>query len=253
MDTSINYLLILAVAISAFVIGLSKGGLGGTVVSLVTPTLALIAHMPAGEAVAYALPLLLVGDAFALRTYWGRWDRAVIIKMMPGTIIGIVIGAQLLSSLSPITIRHGIGIMVLLFCLYKVIEPRLRQNLADAQSDTRLWHGSLFGGGAGVASTLANAGGPIASVYLLMEHLTPTAFIGTSALYFALVNVMKIPNLLQAGMLQPIWFVQTAWAIPLVIAGVWTGKWLINRLDVRAFERVILVLLSITGFFLLFG
>jgi uncharacterized membrane protein YfcA len=143
--------------------------------------------------------------------------------------------------------------MVLLFCLYKVVEPRLRQNLAQAQSDTQLWHGSLFGGGAGVASTLANAGGPIASVYLLMEHLTPTAFIGTSALYFALVNVMKIPNLLQTGVLQPVWFVQTAWAIPLVIVGVWTGKWLINRLDVRAFERVILVLLSITGVFLLFG
>jgi uncharacterized membrane protein YfcA len=253
MNTSSSYLLILAVAISAFVIGLSKGGLGGTVVSLVTPTLALIANMPAGEAVAYALPLLLVGDVFALRTYWGRWDRDVIIKMMPGTIVGIIIGAQLLSSLSPVTIRHGIGIMVLVYCLYKVIEPRIRQNLAQAQNDTRIWQGSLFGGGAGVASTLANAGGPIASVYLLMERLTPTAFIGTSALYFALVNVMKIPNLLQAGMLQPIWFVQTAWAIPLVIAGVWTGKWLINRLDVVAFERVILVLLSITGFFLLFG
>ncbi len=240
--------LIIAVSLSAFLIGLAKGGLGGTPVILITPMLALV--MPAPDAIGLALPLLMTGDVFALWAYWNGWDRRVILRMLPGTVLGIVVGLALLRSLPPVTLQHAIGVFVLAFCVYKVFGQRLRQNLAD--SETRIWwHGPLFGGGAGLGAALANAGGPIADAYMLMQRMSPATFIGTGALYFALVNLIKLPGFISSGVLRPIAFLQIAWAIPLVPLGVWTGRRIISRLDIRAFEKLILLLLTIAGVFLL--
>ena len=243
-----NLLLIVAVALSAFLIGLSKGGLGGTPVILITPMLALV--MPAADAIGLALPLLMTGDVFALWFYWNGWDRRVILRMLPGTILGIFIGLRLLQALPPVTLQHAIGVFVLLFCVYKVFGQRFRQNLAH--TDDRIWwHGPLFGGGSGLGAALANAGGPIADVYMLMQQMSPATFIGTGALYFALVNLMKLPGFISSGVLRPSAFLQIAWAIPLVPLGVWTGRRFIRRLDMRAFEKLILFLLTVAGVFLL--
>ncbi|WP_410965290.1 hypothetical protein, partial [Salmonella sp. SAL04286] len=78
-------------------------------------------------------------------------------------------------------------------------------------------------------STVANAGGAIVSVYFLMEHLSPVGFMGTSALFFLLINSMKIPGFLLAGLLRPQVFLQILWALPLIPFGVWSGRWLVRR------------------------
>jgi uncharacterized protein len=170
--------------------------------------------------------------------------------MLPGTIVGVVVGSLLLGTLPALTIRHGIGIFALVFVLYKLWGRRMRQNLMHTEA--RPWYGPLFGSGAGMASAIANAGGPIADAYLLMRRLSPGAFIGTAALYFTLVNTMKIPGFLAAGVLRPTTFLQVAWAIPFVPLGVWTGKQMITRVDIQAFETIILLLLAVAAGFLLF-
>src|SRR5438876_10579781 len=108
-----NSLWLLAVATGAFVIGLSKGGLGGTAVTLVTPLLALV--MPAPTAVGVVLPLLLIGDMFALWAYWKCWSSPVIISLLPGTVVGIVVGSWLLATLPAVIISRIIGIFALSF------------------------------------------------------------------------------------------------------------------------------------------
>ncbi len=244
---SLNLFWVLAVGIGAFLIGLSKGGLGGTAVTLVTPLLALV--MPAPDAVGVVLPLLIIGDCFALWVYWRCWDRHVVVRLLPGTIVGIAIGSILLGTLPAITIRHAIGIFALVFVAYKAWGRRMRQDLLHAEA--RPWYGSVFGGGCGLASSIANAGGPLADSYLLIRRLSPVSFMGTAALYFTLVNAMKIPGFLLADVLHPITFLQVAWAIPFVPLGVWVGKWMIRHLDISGFEIIVLVLLATAAIFLL--
>lgn len=243
MTSSLNIGLILAVSFCAFVIGLSKGGLGGAAATLITPTLALV--MSAPNAVGIALPMLIIGDWFALWAHWRCWDRRVVMRLLPGSIVGIIVGSALLGTLSPLTIRHGIGLFALGFCIYKVVAPRLRQEMTHTEA--RLWYAPLFGGAAGIASALANAGGPIADTYVLTQHLPPTTFIATEVLYFTLVNAMKIPFFLSTGALRPELFVQVAWAIPLVPLGVLAGKQLVRRVDMRAFEWIVLGLLVVAA------
>jgi uncharacterized membrane protein YfcA len=181
--------------------------------------------------------------------YWRCWNGRIILRLLPGTIVGVVIGSLLLPLLTPQLLRTGIGLIVLTYCLYKVIEPRIRKDIEH--STERPWYAPLFGTGTGLASTVANAGGPIVSVYFLIAHLTPMEFIGTSAPYYLLLNAMKIPGFLLAGVMRPAVLLQIAWAIPLVPLGVWIGRILIQRWQPQTFERVILILLAVTALFLL--
>jgi uncharacterized membrane protein YfcA len=136
-----------------------------------------------------------------------------------------------------------------LYCVYKILEPRIRQDIGH--SPPQKWHGSVFGAGAGLASTVANSGGPIVSVYFVMHRLSPEAFIGTSALYFFILNLIKVPGFLLSGLLQWDQFFQVAWSIPLIFVGTWLGKLLVQYLLPQQFDRVILVLLAFAAVFLL--
>src|SRR4051812_17899722 len=173
----------------------------------------LLLVMPAPAAVGVALPLLMVGDWLALGMYWKRWNWPVVRELLPGTVFGVALGSLLLGLLKQYeaAIRITIGVIVLLYCLYKVLEPRIRQDIEH--SPPQKWHGSVFGAGAGLASTVANSGGPIVSVYFVMHRLSPEAFIGTSALYFFILNLIKVPGFLLSGLLQWDQFLQVAWSI----------------------------------------
>lgn len=250
-----NLPILIVIGIAAVLIGLSKGGLGGAIVVIITPTLALV--LPPSQtkdAVGLSLPLLLLGDVFAVTMFWRKWDGRLIWRLLPGLIAGIIVGSILLPYLSPQAVRISIAVMVMIFCAYKLFEARLKRLMekrGQASGKASWWNGALFAGTSGVASTVANAGGPIISVYFLMERLTPIPFIGTSALYFALANTLKIPGLINAGVLRADMIWRVAWAAPLVPLGVWLGKVAVKYISPQTFEKIILSLLFITAIVLI--
>src|SRR5579871_2675942 len=88
----------------ALVIGLSKGGMGAVLGVLVTPMLSLV--MPVATAISLALPLLMIGDLFALWSFWKTWDWHYIRLLLPFAIFGIVIGTYLLEKLDNTSLKH---------------------------------------------------------------------------------------------------------------------------------------------------
>ena len=80
-----------ALAAAALLIGISKGGLGGPLPTMLA-TLMLTQRGSVATAVALATPLLMVGDAFAMYTYWGKWDREHSRALIPGGVVGVLIG-----------------------------------------------------------------------------------------------------------------------------------------------------------------
>jgi uncharacterized membrane protein YfcA len=237
----------LIIALCCFITGLAKGGLGGALGSLVTPLLVLV--MPAPLAVGISLPILIAGDIFAVGAHWGGWDRQILIAVMPGTIVGVIVGSLVLGSLSSVTLQHGLGLIAILYVLYKVWE-RTRRIPVEKRGATSP-QSTVLGAGTGFASTLANAGGPVFTIYMLMWRITPAVFVGTSALYFAILNAIKIPGYLGTGILTPERILLVAWALPFVPFGVWSGILLDKRLDMGTFEKLILIFLVVTGVVLL--
>jgi hypothetical protein len=233
---------ILIVALVSLFIGLSKGGLGGPMlIPLLTPLLSQI--MPAPQAVGTALPLLIAGDLFALRMYWGKWDMRQIKLLLPMGIVGVVAGTIVLAILTirpdDTLLRRIIGLFGLLVVVYKLTSERLK----TIHYRSHQWHGYLAGVTSGFGSALANVGAPPFTAYMLMQEVSADAFIGTSTLYFAIVNVVKLPAVLRLGLVDLQAIQHLAWVLLLIPLGVWLGRWLVLRINHKAFEWTILILL----------
>ncbi len=235
-------------ALVAFVVGLAKGGLGGVLGSLATPLLSLV--MPANQVVGLLLPLLMLADIPAVWIYWKKWDWKWVQLMLPGAVIGVVGATAFIVAVPARTLQITLGVFVLLFTAYKLAEKRI---LASWRYTPHNWHGTLAGTLSGLASALAHNGAPPATIYLLMqEGVTALTFNATCAIFFAILNLFKLPFYLYAGLLDGRLLLSSLWTVPLVPLGVWLGVRTARRFDPQTFERVILALLAFTAVVLIF-
>ncbi len=235
------------VALAALLVGLVKGGLGPAPGALLVPLLS--TTMPVTDAVGVTLPMLMVGDWFALPVYWRKWDGQALRLMLPAAVIGVGMGVALLTTLPDDALRHVLGAFTLIVALYKLGSDTL-QSLTYRP---RAWHGWLAGWGSGFGSALANAGAPPVTAYLLLRGTAPTAFIATTVAFFLVVNLLKLPIFIVTDVLDGSTLARTLWALPLIPLGVWLGKELVQRINQRKFEWLMLILLFWIGSSLLVG
>lgn len=224
------------IAFLGFMIGLAKGGFGG-LGALLTPLLALV--VPVALAVGVLLPMLMVGDAFALYMYWKEWDLELVKRMLPAGIAGALVGTFLLSWLPPDGLRIILGIFVLVVVAYKFLSDRIQA----IRYDPRPWHAPAAGFLSGVASGMFNSGGPPFNSYLLLQKLKARPFIATTAIYFALLNLIKVPGFLYTGVLDLPLLFSLWWVFPFIPVGIWVARMTLTRLSPSAFEWIIIVLL----------
>ncbi len=234
------------VALSIFLVGFTKGGFGGAGGALATPMLVLV--LPADRALGVMLPILVLADGLALMSHWGRWDIHLIALILPGAAVGVALATVFLTRISPEGLRRGIGIIILLFVIYKLIEPKLS---GSDWYHPRGWHGVLAGTVAGVTSTLAHTGGPPISIYLLQQKMKPRAFVATSVLFFAVLNWVKTPIYYFAGFFDFTRLWGVAWLLPLLPVSVWVGRKAATRVKRTVFDRIIVVLLAVSAVILL--
>jgi uncharacterized protein len=246
INDSLVFLLMLAAV--TFLISLSKGGLGGMAGSLATPLMALV--MPVNKVLGLILPIMLLADVFAIALYWRKWNMRLVWLLIPGAVIGVTIGTFFIANVSTNVLKIGLAVISLLFVAYKLLEKRI---LASLKYQERNWHGWLAGTTAGFASSLAHSGSPPISIYLMLLEVTPTVFLGTSVLFFAILNWIKVPYYLYIHLFNFQLMRQTAWAFLIVPFGAWFGRWLVTRISKNVFDNIILVLLLITALLLLFG
>ena len=240
-----TFLIMMALVI--FIIGVSKGGLSGTVGVLATPLMILV--MPADKVIGLLLPILIIADILAIASHWRKWDTKLILLLIPGGIVGVILGSFLISLISPLALKRGIGLIVLLFIIYKLFEQHWINTTAY---QSRSWHGILAGTAAGISSTMAHTGGPPIVIYLLLQNISPRVFVATSALYFGILNLLKIPSYIFIGLFDFDLFRQIVLLLPLLPLGVWVGKMMAEKINKVVFERIVLFFLVISAFFLLF-
>jgi uncharacterized membrane protein YfcA len=232
------------IAILGFMIGLAKGGFGG-LGAVLTPLLALV--LPVASAVGVLLPMLMAGDVFALYMYWNEWDVPLVRRMLPAGVVGALAGTFLLSWLSVDGLRIVLGIFVLALVAYKLLSDRIQA----MQYEPKPWHALAAGFVSGVASGMFNYGGPAFSSYLLLQKLTARPFIATTAIYFALLNLIKVPGFLYTGVLNLPLLFSLWWAFLFIPLGIWVARMALTRVSPSAFESIIVVLLIFSSLWLL--
>lgn len=226
---------LLAIAlIAAICIGLSKAGFSG--ISMVS--VVLLADLYGAKAsVGLALPLLIAADLMAYPAFirYGSWKP--VWKLLPASLVGLLLGWWLLGRIDDHTARRLIGGCVMLMVVLQAFK-RWRPKFFDALADSRGF-GYSAGVMGGFSTMLANAAGPVIQLYLLTRRIPKMELIGIGARFFLLINIIKIPLNARLALIneQSLW--ENAKLVPGVLLGIILGRWLIGRVPQAAFEWMI--------------
>lgn len=233
-----------AAAIPAMIVlGLAKGGFG--IVGLLTVPILSFAVSPV-QAAGIVLPILILSDVVALAAYWGRFDRNVIVTMLPGGIAGIALGWATAALVTEGQIRLILGLISVAFALNYWI--RHRRNPAPGRRN--LVAATLAGAGSGFTSFVSHAGGPPYQIYTARLRLDPTLFAGTAVLFFAIVNAVKLVPYFFLGQFGPQNLLTSAVLLPVSIPATFLGVRLVKRSNPKVFYEAIHVLIFIVGLYL---
>ncbi len=236
-----------AVAIAAvFIVGLSKSGLVGSMGMVAVPLLALV--MPARDATGMMLPVLLAMDAVAIWVYRKEANWHVLRIMLPGAALGTVIGWLLWSIVTDAQVLLAVGIITVLFMLDALLP--LRKRLPDTPP-SRPW-GGFWGAVAGITSFISHTGGPPFQIYTLPLRMPPAVYAATTAFFFAIVNTMKLLPFYFLGTLSVNNLELSAMLIPVGLAGVGIGVYLVRRISAKAFYTLAYLLILLLGIKLLY-
>lgn len=238
----------------AFLVGLARGGFS-SLGPLTTPLLTLV--MPnVSMAVGTLVPMFIVGDIVALRSYWRRWDVQRLRRPVAAAVFGVIVGTFLLVRLPVEIMRTALAIFTITAVGYKHLTTG---DNAWLQHRARPWHGWVAGVLAGLASAMFNAGASPYNTYLLVERLSPAVFAATSVVFFAVLNWVKLGALcllnplpvlfgqvIDIGLLRSLW-----WTFAFIPIGNGIGHYLVKRLRPAMFEAVISIMLLLTSALLL--
>lgn len=237
----------LVLAVAALVIGVSKTGLPGVAIVAI-PMVAFV--IPAKESTGLILPMLIAGDIVGVAYYRHHAAWKYLVRLAPWTVIGIVAGSLALGHLDNAQIRPLIGMIVLSMLALNQWWSR-HPGLRDALPES-LWFAAGIGLLAGFTTMVANAAGPIMVIYLLAMRLPKTVFLGTSAWYFLLVNVFKVPFSAHLGLISLESLRFNALLLPFILAGSWIGIRFARRVPEKVFVWLVQILAAVGAINLMF-
>ena len=234
------------VSAGVIISALSKGGFGGGLGMASVPLMSWV--MPPAHAAAIMLPLLCLMDAIGVWAYRRDWDRHAVMALLPGALVGILIGTLAFGYMSDDVMRILLGATSVLFSLDWFLRPAAR--IGSGKRPGRM-AGALLGSAAGFTSTIAHAGGPPANLYLVPLKLNKTVFVGTMTILFAGINLAKLPPYFAIGLFDRTIVSTILWMIPVAAAAMFAGVWLHHRVSDRWFYPLCVGFVLLTGLKLL--
>ncbi|MFJ8826920.1 sulfite exporter TauE/SafE family protein [Streptomyces sp. NPDC102467] len=239
-----------ALAAAALLVGFSKTAVSGAN----TVSLAVFAAiLPARASTGVLLPILICGDILAVLTYRRHAHWPTLWRLFPAVAGGVVLGTVFLAYAGDGAVRTSIGAILLLMAavtLWRRRKAGVPEVEETATRAARVKAGS-YGVLGGFTTMVANAGGPVMSMYLLSAGFRKLGFLGTSAWFFLIVNSAKVPFSVGLGLIDGRSLLLDAALVAFVVPGALLGKWAVNRINQRLFERLVIAATILGGLQLL--
>ena len=172
------------------------------------------------------------------------------LPLLPPIFVGLATGYFLLDYIEEATARKGIGLIVLLMFALQLVRLRFGQALARLPKSIGFRWGS--GMMIGTSTIMANAAGPVFSIYALVEKMTKETFLGVGARCFLLVNVIKLPLVASIDLINANSIKISLLILPAIFAGIFVGRKIIQLIQQKLFEFLLYGFSVIAGVRLLF-
>lgn len=236
------------VGLSALCVGINKSGLPGLSLLYVATFASLF---PGQASTGVVLPMLVAGDIGAVALYRRHADWAPIRRTLPVALGGVVLGWLIMKALPEMdfgSIIGGIVLSLVLVQLGRDWRPEWFSGLPQSRP-----FGWMIGLTAGITTMVANAAGPVMGIFFLLLGLGKDGLVGTMSWFFLILNLSKLPFSWELGLIRADTLAFNAILLPLIIAGLYLGRWLIARIPQKTFDTLILAFAALAALKLLNG
>ena len=241
----------LLAGLAAVMIGVSKTGIPGLSI-LVVPLMASV--MPAKMSVGVVLPMLIFADIFAISYYRRHAEWKHILRLLPLTLVGILVGFFAMGLISDSQLKPIIGVIVLIMLAARLYHQQT--GAGNVEEGAAPKHHPLItptlGLFAGITTMMANAAGPVMTIYLLLMRVGKIRFVGTCAWFFFIVNWIKVPLSVKSDLITAESLKISVCLMPLILIGVVTGILVLKKIPQKAFNIVVQLLATAAAIKLLF-
>ncbi len=234
------------VILCALFVGMAKTGVAG-IGMLIVPILATIFGGKSSAGI--LLPMLSMADVFAVSYYHRHAEWKYILKLLPATVAGVLIGVFVGNEVNDQQFKHMMAIIILVGLVIMIWRERTK-----AEAIPHNWIFSSIAGLLGGFSTMiGNAAGAIMSIYFLSMMLPKNSFIGTGAWFFLIINLFKIPfHVFNWGTIDMNTFTLDLAMLPAIMIGAFLGVKIVRYIPEKPYRIFIIVTTALAAIKLFF-
>lgn len=234
--------------ISAVLVGINKTAVPGLGV---IPVMLLASTFETRLSTGLQLGMIALCDLMAVAWYRRGADWRLILRLLPWALVGLAVGSTILYFLpanDDTLMRRLIGAIVLGLAIVSFIKNRMNPDKIPTGVGSAAFFGILLG----TTTQLANAAGPVSSIYLLSMKFDKARYMGTAAWFFLIVNWIKVPIFAWEGRItmQSVWIDLSL--IPVMVIGAVLGILLFRKIPQKVFDGIIQVFVLFTAIKMLF-
>lgn len=171
------------------------------------------------------------------------WGTAL--RIVPGILVGVLLGVAALKSLDREIMVRALGATVIAISAWNLLAPSLKMRESALRDGIVGLLGGLLGGA-------FNTGGPPLIAHLYRRPESPEAIKATIQVLFLTIGAARAPVAASQGLMTgPIWR-DSALAIPFILVGLLLGIQLGRRVHADHFRRISWIALGALGLALLF-
>lgn len=232
--------------IAAFVVGISKSGIKG--IAIITVTLMALSF-GAKESTGLIVPLLIVGDIFAVIYYNRHTQWKYIVRFLPWMMFGVLIGVVVGKDLDEETFKFGMAFIILASVLMMYWWDRKKSKKVP----THWAFAGSMGVMAGITTMIGNLAGAFSNIFFLAMRLPKNEFIGTAAWLFFIINIFKLPfHIFVWETITPETLLINLKLVPGILIGLFVGVRLVKIINDDFYRKMILVLTALGAIIILF-
>ena len=224
--------------------GVAKGGFAGPLAILGVPLMSLV--ISPLQAAAILLPILCIQDLISIFSYRKTYSREILSILLPAAMLGIIFGYLWFSLLSENNIRIFLGVLAIVFALnyFLFSENRETKSISNIK-------GYFWGSVSGFTSFGIHAGGLPFNIYMLPQRLDHRKYVGTAAIFFGVVNFVKLYPYYLLDQLKIENLTTALVLLPFAPIGFYIGYKLTHALEQEKFYSITYACLLVIGLKLL--
>ena len=246
--TELSMIQLLVLILSAMLIGINKTAIPGLgILPVVMLTLIFEPRMSTGV----QLGMLALADLVAVSYYRKQADWKILLRLLPWALAGIALGSVILRCfpMDGVIMKRTIGGIVIVLLILSFIRKRLSPEKIPSGVAWSGFYGILLGS----TTQLANAAGPVSSIYFLSMKLPKEKYLGCCAWFFLILNWLKLPIFAMEGRVTVESVKLDFCMLPFLIFGDFLGIVLLKKIPQKLFEEIIQILVFAASVKLLIG